>query len=166
MAQQWSLMLEHLGVATRIMLDGLALMPAWRIDASDEAWLILTPLDHDEPEQRADKFQLIRRFMRWKMAESFVFVGQTWLRPTATRMGEEAVLVIGHVPGERLAFLQRIRREPSLSFGGLECVKPRDIDPAYWSILPRRKESVAVDEAAALAVIFGEDGDLPAQKLN
>jgi hypothetical protein len=71
--------------------------------------------------------QLIRRFMMWKTADSFVFVAQTWLPATATRTREEVVFAIGHVRGERLVFLQRVRREPSLSFGGLECVKPRDM---------------------------------------
>jgi hypothetical protein len=36
----------------------------------------------------------------------------------------------------------------------------------YWSVLPTREVIVAVDEATALAVIFGEQGELPAQELN
>jgi hypothetical protein len=166
MAQQWSVMLEQLGIAKRIMLDGNALVPAWRIDAPDGAWLILTPFDHDKPDQREHMLQLIRRFMAWKLAQSFVLVGETLLGSTTAGAREEAVFVVGHVRGERLAFLQRVRREPSLSFGGLECVKPRDIDPAYWSVLPTCEETVAVLEAASLAVIFGDDGELPAQKLS
>src|SRR5690242_6722873 len=82
---------------------------------------ILTPFDHDKPDQREHMLQLIRRFMMWKTADSFVFVAQTWLPATATRTREEVVFAIGHVRGERLVFLQRVRREPSLSFGGLEC---------------------------------------------
>jgi len=62
--------------------------------------------------------------------------------------------------------MQRIHRHPALSFGGLECVKPRDIDSAYWSLLLAREETVAPEEAKELERIFGEHGELPAQKLH
>jgi len=61
--------------------------------------------------------------------------------------------------------MQRIHRHPALSLGGLECVKPRDIDPAYWSLLPAREEIVSAEEAQELDRIFGKHGELPAQKL-
>ena len=48
---------------------------------------------------------------------------------------------------------------------GLGCVKPRDRDPAYWAVLPKCEYAITVDEATALAVIFGEHGELPAQRL-
>jgi len=62
--------------------------------------------------------------------------------------------------------MQRIHRHPALSFGGLECVKPRDIVSAYWSLLLAREETVAPEEAKELERIFGEHGELPAQKLH
>jgi hypothetical protein len=166
MAQQWVLMLEQLDAAKRIIIDGHELVPAWRIEAPDGHWLILTSFDHGKPVQRGRMLQLIRRFMAWKFATSFVLVAETWLGTTPTRTGEEAVLAISHERGDRLVFMQRIQRQPALSFGGLECVKPRDVDSAYWSVLPAREETVSPDEAGELQRIFGEHGELPAQKLH
>lgn len=166
MVQQWEIMLEQLHIAKRIIIDGHELVPAWRIEAPDGHWLILTRFDHDKPDQRESMLQLIGRFMAWKLAQSFVLVGETWLSATLTRAGEDAVFAISHVRGERLVFMQRIDRQPALSFGGLECVKPRDIDSAYWSLLPAREETVSPEEAKELERIFGEHGELPAQKLH
>lgn len=165
MKQQWALMLEQLHAATRIMLDGHDLLPAWHIEGDDASWLILTSLDHNKSEQNERVLWLIRRFMAWKGAQSFVLVCATSLGPKLLQSDQEAVVAISHVRGERLVFMQRIGREPALSFGGLECVKPRDIDPCYWRLLPGREDNVASDEAAALAEIFSEDGEVPAQKL-
>jgi hypothetical protein len=165
MKQQWALMLEQLHVATRIMLDGHDLIPAWHIEGHDASWLILTPLDRNSPEKYECVLQRIRRFMVWKGAQAFVLVCATAPGPKLLRSNQEAVVAISHVRGERLVFMQRIRWPPARSFGGLECVKPRDIDPCYWHLLPGQEDSVASDEATALAEIFAEDGELPAQKL-
>ena len=53
-----------------------------------------------------------------------------------------------------------------VDFGPLEWLSPEQMDPTYWTLLPRREESVTADEATALALIFGEHGELPAQKIN
>lgn len=166
MAQQWMLMLEQLHIAKRIITDGHELVPAWRIESPDGHWLILTRFHHDKPDQRERMLQLIRRFMAWKLAQSFVLVGEAWIGATATRRGDEAVFAVSHVRGERVVFMQRIHRQPALSFGGLECVKPRDVDSTYWSLLPTREETVSPEEAKELERIFGEHGEHPAQKLH
>ena len=63
-------MLDQLAVARRIVEDGEEMMPAWRIETTDGAFLILTRFDTDKPAQRARAMTLIGRFMAWKMATS------------------------------------------------------------------------------------------------
>jgi hypothetical protein len=40
------------------------------------------------------------------------------------------------------------------------------MDSLYWTLLPRREETVTAKEAEELARISAESGELPAQKLN
>lgn len=61
MKQQWALMLEQLNVATRIILEGHQLIPAWRIKASDGVWLVLTRFDRDKPGHLERVLGLMRR---------------------------------------------------------------------------------------------------------
>lgn len=42
----------------------------------------------------------------------------------------------------------------------------RDIDSAYWSLLPAREETASPEEVDTLGVFFNEGGELPAQKLH
>jgi hypothetical protein len=53
-----------------------------------------------------------------------------------------------------------------VEFGSLEWLAPEQLDSTYWTLLPGREETVTAEEAAALALVFGEHGELPAQKLN
>ena len=167
-------MLEQLSVARRIVSDGHEVVPAWRIGTPDGDWLILTRFDPDKPGQSDRALYLVRRFMAWKLAQSFVLAAETWLdtrrtgvviERSATR--EEAVTAVGVSGSERLGVLQRIRRKGSdVEFGPLEWLSPEQMDSTYWTLLPRREESFSAKEAAALTLIFGEHGELPAQKIN
>ena len=92
---------------------------------------------------------------------------ETWLGPTVTRTGEEAVTAVGASRSERLGVIQRIRRKgAAVEFGPLEWLAPEQMDTLYWTLLPRREETVTAKEAAELMRIFAESGELPAQKLN
>jgi hypothetical protein len=168
------LMLEQLAISRRIVSDGHEVVPAWRVETPDGAWLILTRFDPAKPGQSERALYLVRRFMAWKFARAFVMTAETWLdtkqtgvviEPSATR--EEAVTAVGASGTERLAVLQRIRRkDAAVEFGPLEWLSPEQCDSLYWTLLPRREETVTAKEAAELAAIFAESGELPAQKLN
>ena len=101
-----AIMLDQLAVARRIVEDGEEMTPAWRIETTEGAFLILTRFDTDKPEQRARAQTLISRFMVWKMATSFVLTAETWVGAD----GEDALFIIGVSRHERLAALQRIKR--------------------------------------------------------
>ena len=58
------------------------------------------------------------------------------------------------------------RHGTAVEFGPLEWLEPGQMDSLYWTLLPRREETVTAKEAAELAAIFAESGELPAQKLN
>ena len=162
------LMLQQLAIARLITADGHENVPAWRIETPDDgAWLILTRFDPDKPGHSDRVLYLVRRYMAWKFAQAFVMTAETWLGPTVTRQGEEAVTAVGVSRAERLAVIQRIRRKgTAVEFGPLEWLAPEQMDPLYWTILPGRTETVTAKEAAELAAIFAESGELPAQKIN
>jgi hypothetical protein len=92
-----------------------------------------------------------------------VLTAETWLGPVRTRSGEEAVLTIGVSHHERMAVIRRIRRAPSLSFGPPEWLPAEALDDAYFRLLPSGQSTVTPEEAAVLATVFAEDGELPAR---
>ena len=161
------LMLEQLAMARSIVTDGHEVVPAWRIETPDGTWLILTRFDPDKPGQSDRALHLVRRFMAWQFAQAFVMTAETWLGPTVTRTGDEAVTAVGASRSERFGVIQRIRRKgAAVDFGPLEWLAPEQMDTLYWTLLPRREETVTAKEAAELALIFAESGELPAQKIN
>jgi hypothetical protein len=131
----------------------------------DGDFLVLTKFDPDRPEQRERAFALVPRFMAWKLATAFVLTAETWLGPERTRSGEEAVLTVGVTHHERVAVIRRIRRTPALSFAPAEWLPSDALDDTYFRLLPTGENSVTPEEAAMLAAVFGEDGEIPARPL-
>ena len=159
-------MLELLAVARRIVREGHEVVPAWRIETSEGAFLILTRFDPDKPTQRERAHSLISRFMVWKMATSYVLTVETWLGPEKTRTGEEGLLAIGVSRHERLAVMQRIRRGDAVSFDDPEWLLPHQVDTAYFKMLPGGLTEISAAEASELARIFGKNGELPATRVS
>jgi hypothetical protein len=160
-----STMLEQLAISRRIVTDGHENIPAWRIETTDGAWLILTRFDPAKPGHSDRALYLMKRFMAWKFAQAFVMTAETWL--AGPRQGEEAVTAVGCSRSERLGVIQRIRRDgAAVEFGPLEWLAQEQMDSLYWTLLPGREETITAKEAAELAAIFAESGELPAQKLN
>ena len=141
-------------------------MPAWRISTPEGAFLVLTGFDTDKQEQRDHALFLISRFMTWKMATSFVVCAETWLGAEITRAGKEAVLCVGVSRAERLGVLQRIHRGDSVHFGPHEWLDEEQIDDLYFTLLPVGESEITAEEANELTAIFGEDGELAAQRLS
>jgi hypothetical protein len=77
--------------------------------------------------------------------------------------GEEAVLSIGVSRHDRLAVIRRIRHTPALSFCPQEWLAPDALDDTYFRLLPSGQSTVTAEEAAMLAAVFAEDGELPAR---
>jgi hypothetical protein len=115
------------------------------------------------PEQRERAFALVPRFMAWKLATGFVLTAETWLGPERTRSGEEAVLTIGVTRYDRMAVIRRIRHTPALSFGPPEWLAADALDETYFRLLPSEQRTLTAEEAAMLAAVFAEDGELPAR---
>jgi hypothetical protein len=160
------LMLQDLARSLAIVRDGHEIVPAWHVLTPVGDFLILTRFDPDKPDQRERMLTLVPRFMAWKMATAFVLTAETWLGPERTRSGEEAVLAIGVSRTERLGVLRRIRRTPGLVFMPPEWLRADTLDENYFRLLPSGQNTVSAEEAAMLAAVFGEDGELPANRLN
>ena len=159
------LMLTDLDRALGIVRDGHEVVPSWHILTPDGDVLILTRFDPDKPQQRERMLALVPRFMAWKMATAFVLTAETWLGPERTRSGEEALLAIGVSHRERLGVIRRIRRTPALALEPPEWLAADAIDERYFQFLPAGANSVTAEEAAMLAAVFGEDGELPARRM-
>ena len=159
-------MLDQLAGARRIVEDGAEVVPGWRITMLEGSFLILTRFDTDKPEQRERALFLISRFMAWRMATSFVLTAETWLGSAVTRSGDEALLVVGISYHERLAAMQRFRRASVATFAPMEWLTNEQVEEAYFKLLPTGRSEITAEEAAELAVIFGKDGELAAERLS
>ena len=142
-----TLMLDQLAVARRMIEDGQEVVPAWRIETPEGVFIILTPFDASKPELREQRFFLIRRFMAWKMATSFVFTAEPWLGAD----GEDALRIIGVSLHERLAVIQRIKHGEDVSFSQPMWLARHHVEEQYVAMLAR---------------VFGKNGELPAQRLS
>jgi hypothetical protein len=56
-------------------------------------------------------------------------------------------------------------RATHLSFGPPEWLPADALDDTYFRVLPSGPSSMTVEEAAMLATVFGEDGEIPAQPM-
>jgi hypothetical protein len=161
-----TMMLHQLAIARQVIEGGHEMLPAWRIQTFEGAFLILTRFDPDKPEQRERALFLIGRFMAWKMATSYVLTVETWLADVMTRTGDEALLVVGASRHERLAAQQWIRRGDVVSFSDPYWLQPSQIDPTYFKMLPAKHTKISAEEAAELTRIFGKTGELPASRVS
>jgi hypothetical protein len=157
-----SVMLTDLDRAYGIAHDGHEVVPTWHILTPEGAFLIVTRFDQDKPQQRERVLSLVPRFMAWKLAIAFVLTAETWLGPERTRSGEEALLAIGVSQHERLGVIRRLRRTPTLALEPPEWLTADAIDERYFTLLPSGASTVTAEDAAMLAAVFDEDGELPA----
>jgi hypothetical protein len=160
------IMLEQLAIARRIVEDGHEVVPAWRITTPEGSFLVLTRFDHNKAGQHERVLHLISRFMAWKTATSFVVTAETWLGPEITRAGEEALLVVGVSYHERLAAMQWLGRADVITFAPVKWLAPEQVDETYFKILPTGASVITAEDAHELAVIFGKDGELAAERLS
>lgn len=165
---------EQFDTARRIITRGSVVVPAWRIGCPDGQFLILTRFDEARPEQRERALALVARFMAWKQATAFVF--------TAEGMGRDALdaehdYLHGVCITRSAAFgaRQRIERTAStrppyttsIACGPYEPFVGRDVvDPLLLDLLPAGTNTVSDTEARLLGSLFGEDGELPAHRLD
>jgi len=160
------LMLADLAVGLASVRDGYEVMPAWRILTPEGTYRIAPRFDPDRLEQRQRMLALLPRFMAWKLATAFVLTAETWLGPQRTRSGEEAMLTVGVSRCERLGIIRRIRRMPALSFAPPEWLAADALDDSYFRLLPPGVSCIMAEEAAMLANVFREDGELAARRVN
>jgi hypothetical protein len=65
-----------------------------------------------------------------------------------------------HIGGSAGLYTGRRRR---LSFGPPEWLAAYALDDTYFRLLPSGQSTVTAEEAAMLAAVFAEDGELPAR---
>jgi hypothetical protein len=134
------IVVQQLAIARHVLEDhDEGLVPSWRIATPDGGYVVYTPFENDEPEERARALLLVSKFMTWKMATSFVLTADTWLGAEETRQGEEAILVVGVSRQERLGLMQRIEERDPLRLGPPQWLQAEQIDETYFDNCPARR---------------------------
>ena len=159
------IMIDQIGDARRALEDGKPVVPVWVIATPEGSYRIYTEFDAAKPEQRERALLLVSRFMTWRLATSFVLTAEMRLSITEGS-GEDAILAVGVSRQERAGLVQRIRRRDPLSLTSPEWLTAEQIDEKYSCLLPSRKSEITADEIAELASIFGEDGEMAAERLS
>jgi hypothetical protein len=157
------IMIDQMGDTRRILEDGKPVVPTWIIATPEGTYRVCTEFDAAKPEQRERALLLLSRFMTWRLAISFVLTAEMRL---GTPQSEEAILAVGVSRHERVGLVQRIRRRDPLSLTSPEWLTAEQIDETYSSLLPSRTSEITADEIAELASIFGEDGEMAAERLS
>ncbi len=62
--------------------------------------------------------------------------------------------------------MQRIRRRDPLTLTSPEWLTSKEIDETYSRLLPSRKSEITIEEIAELSAVFGEDGEMAAERLS
>jgi hypothetical protein len=75
-------------------------------------------------------------------------------------------LVIGVSRQERLGLVQRIEERDPLRLGPPEWLQADQIDETYFDLLPGKTSEITVDEIAELTAIFGDGGEMAAERLS
>ena len=158
------IMIDQMGDARRALADGNPVVPTWVIATPEGSYRIYTEFDAAKPEQRERALLLVSRFMTWRLAISFVLTAE--MRLSTGESGEDAILAVGVSRHERVGLVQRIRRHEPLCLTSPEWLTAGQIDEKYSCLLPSRKSEITADEIADLASIFGEGGELAAERLS
>jgi hypothetical protein len=158
------IMIDQIGDARRTIEDGKPLVPVWVIATPEGSYRVYTEFDTTKPEQRERALLLVSRFMTWRLATSFVLTAE--MRLSTEGSGEDAILAVGVSRQERVGLVQRIRRRDPLTLTSPEWLTAEQIDETYSRLLPSRRSEITADEIAELSAVFGEDGEMAAERLS
>ena len=155
-------MLDQLAIARRIIRDGNPVVPAWRIGCADCVWIVLTRFDHDNPGQRDRPITLMKRFMAWKLAQSFILTAETWLAPVETRESEEAITSVGASRSQRLGVLQVIgRKSAERILGRRYGFRPRSVIRTIGRSCPGARRHSPLRNSSRLHCSLPRAGNFP-----
>jgi hypothetical protein len=62
--------------------------------------------------------------------------------------------------------MQKIRRESPISFAPVEWLGRDQVDETYFKILPTGAGEITIEEIAELSAVFGEGGEMAAERLS
>jgi hypothetical protein len=158
------IMIDQMGDARRALEDGKPVVPVWVIATPEGSYRVYTEFDAAKPEQRERALLLVSRFMTWRLATSFVLTAE--MRLSIGGSEEDAIMAVGVSRHEGVGLVQRIRRRDPLTLTSPEWLTSERIDERYSSLLPSRKSEITADEIAELSAVFGEDGEMAAERLS
>jgi hypothetical protein len=158
------IMIDQMGEARRALEDGKPSVPVWVIKTPEGTYHIHTKIDAAKPEQRERALLLVSRFMTWGLATSFVLTAEMKVGTPGSR--EDALLAVGVSRYERVGLVQRIRRRNPLTLTSPEWLTAEQIDEMYSNLLPAKASEITIEEIAELTAVFGEEGEMAAERLS
>lgn len=129
--------------------------PQFRIASPEGDWWIAMTLT-DDPNERKRRLQLVRDFMAWKIAPSFILASEL--------AAPDAVYAIGVTHRERAGCLALIERQP-LAFGLPQWMEEAQLGHEIPALLPRGTVILSEARIAELKATFGARGTFPAVNL-
>lgn len=147
--------------AQKLIKAGHEVIPHFRVMTYDSDYMVFVPLP-DDVEVRVARFDLVRRFMVWKMATGFIFTTETVEPDALTSMALWRDKQTCKLQGE--GFWCAITRKPKISFGAYE---PMTTEQAgdMLGMLPQSEEQLTREEIQELETLMSEDGAFCVQAL-
>ena len=142
--------LAELEVSRRIVGNGHEVVPRFTIFAPDGTHAVTAQLPND-PLERVKRLQVVRTFMVWKAARSFVMANEL--------VGPEAISVIAVTKSDVIGVMQRINREP-LGFDPPVWFDRENVGDEVVALLPPKELVVTQEELAFMRQAF-QEGSAP-----
>jgi hypothetical protein len=147
---------DELEISERILRDGKVVITRFRIFTPEGQFVIFVPLA-DDSRERDRRMGLIAGFMAWRMALGFVL--------SAELEAPDAITSFVVTRSERRGIMRRINRGAAISFGATEELDAQNAGDDLLAMLPARESAITFEQQRELERVFGEGGEMPAQRV-
>lgn len=107
----------------------------------------------NSPRLQQHRLRLLKDFLVWKQATSFIWVSQT--------VAPDSVVSVG-LSGKQTYGVRSLMVQPPLTFGRPQLIAPGEIDDAFRSFLPDGSSALTATRIKLLQHWFGPEGTFPA----
>ena len=145
------LMLSELQFSCAIVLSGEEVVPRFRIKTPEGGMVVFLPLP-DDLRERVRRMALVRGYMAWKMATSYVLSAESKL--------PDGVVALGATRTDYLGVIRPVIRKP-LSVGPEQWLTRKQIGEGFPELLPKGATTLDRETIAELTRVFGPNGEFP-----
>lgn len=150
------LMLNELRFSIGLVLSGEEVVPRFRVVAPGGVTVVFLPLP-DDLRERVRRMTLMRGYLVWRMATSFVL--------SAESKQPDAVTTIGVTQTDCYGVMRRILRKP-LTVGPEEWLSEKQIGEGFPNLLRQREAALDLATIEMLERVFGPSGEFEVKTVN